>query len=77
MTKAQQHIVDEIKAGCTLIRSFDVYGGYWWWLRPTQKRVQKRTAEAMERAGLIVAGENKRIASGYHEKPYTLASKDL
>lgn len=74
MSPAQKRLVAKIEAGSDLIRSFDVYGGYWWWLRPTAEKIQKATVEALVRDGTLIPGENKRIYSGYQEMTYSLRS---
>lgn len=71
LTPAQKRLVAELDAGQKLVRSFDVHGGFWWWLRPTQTRVKAATAERLLAVGAIVGGENKRIYSGYHEMIFT------
>lgn len=73
MTKAQKRLIAELEAGQTLVRSFDVYGGWWWWLRPSQTKVNVRTAERLLADGVIVAGKEERVYSGYREMPCTLA----
>ncbi len=72
LSKAQQRIVAELEAGQTLVRSFDVWGGRWWWLRPTATKVNTKTAERLLEVGVIVAGEEERIYSGYREMVCTL-----
>lgn len=62
-----------MQAGARLFETFDVWGGYHWVLRPGDHRVTRATVEALEREGRIVKGMSKRIYSGYHETPYTLA----
>jgi len=73
MTPKQKSIVEKMKAGCALVRSFDVYGGYWYWLRPINEKVRKATAEAMVRDGIVIPGEERRVYSGYRENIHTLA----
>ena len=75
MTKAQHRLVQKIKDGCVLIRSFDVYGGYWWWLRPTNEKVLRSTVEALVREKVLAEGKNERVYSGYQEMPYILADR--
>ncbi len=75
VTKAQRRLLAELEAGQVLVRSFDVYGGYWWWLRPTQAKVNKATVAALEHAKIIVMGQPQRVYSGYQEATYAVASK--
>lgn len=74
MSPAQKRLVKKIEDGCDLVRSFDVYGGYWWWLRPTAEKVPKATVEALEREKVLIPGESVRVYSGYHEMRYSLAT---
>jgi hypothetical protein len=73
LSKTQKRLVAELEAGQKLVRSFDVYGGWWWWLRPTQTKVNARTAERLLADGVVVAGKEERIYSGYREMVCALA----
>lgn len=75
MSPAQKRLVAEMEAGQDLVRSFDVWGGWWWWLRPSATKVNARTAERLLKDGVIVAGKEERIYSGYREMRCALASK--
>lgn len=70
MTKAQKRLLAEIEAGQTLVRSFDVYGGYWWWLRPTATKVRRDTVECLHRDGVLGMRQTVRVQSGYQETDY-------
>lgn len=74
-TKAQAAVLAAMSEGCVLVRSFDVWVGYWWWLRPTNSKVSRATAEALVRNKWVHPGENVRVRSGYHEQVHTLPAE--
>jgi len=71
---AQEKVLQDMAAGQTLIRAFDVWRGYWWYLQPSGRIISPITGDILLRKGAIVPGENKRIFSGYHEQPHTRAA---
>jgi len=82
LSKAQSALLDHLRRGEVLVRLWDVWGprpdGYWWELRVRAPagagcKVGKRTAEALERSGWIVGGEERRPYGGHRERPYTIA----
>lgn len=68
----KKQVTAALNAGCELIRHFDVWGGYWWTLRPTGEKVLRRTVDALVFDNVISAGENKRVHSGYQEMAYVV-----
>lgn len=73
LSPAQERLMAELRAGQTIVRSFDVYGGWWYWLRPTQTKLRESTVLSLVDRGIITIEPEKRIYSGYREATYRIA----
>lgn len=76
--EAQDRLVQKLKEGCGLVRSFDCTRGVRWWLRPADdefEEVPNVIAAPLERAKVIVPGKEQNLGGAYWETPYSLADQ--